>query len=61
MSSDKPKPNPPGLPPDARNKIGQRLKTMYDNVVQQPVPDRFVQLLDELDSKRKRGGHDAER
>lgn len=50
----------PGLTLDAQNKIGQRLKAMYDDVVQQPVPDRFAQLLAELDNQRK-PGNDTER
>lgn len=45
----------PALPADAQNRIGQRLKAMYDSVVQQPVPDRFAQLLDQLDGKGKGG------
>lgn len=50
----------PGLTLDAQNKIGQRLKAMYDDIVQQPVPDRFAQLLAELDNQGK-PGNDAKR
>lgn len=50
----------PSLPADAQNRIGQRLKAMYDNVVQQPVPDRFAQLLEQLEGKGK-GGNDTGR
>ncbi len=62
MSSNRRKPTAPGLPLDAQNKIGQRLKAIYDDVLQQPVPDRFVQLLKELDGKQPtRGADDTER
>ncbi|WP_268926557.1 NepR family anti-sigma factor [Methylobrevis albus] len=39
----------PALPADAQHVIGEKLKAMYDEVVRQPVPDRFAQLLAELD------------
>lgn len=32
-------------------KIGQHLRAMYDDVVRQGVPDRFMDLLAQLDSK----------
>jgi len=28
--------------------IGQQLKAVYDDVVSQPIPDRFVELLNQL-------------
>jgi hypothetical protein len=31
--------------------IGNRLRAYYDEVAKQPVPDRFVELLKQLDSK----------
>jgi hypothetical protein len=30
-------------------KIGQKLRAMYEDIVQQGVPDRFVELLRKLD------------
>lgn len=39
----------PPLPPDVQAKIGEKLKAMYDDVVSQPVPDRFRELLARLD------------
>lgn len=39
------------LAPDLQSQIGRRLMALYDDVLQQPVPDRFRQLLDELDQK----------
>jgi hypothetical protein len=31
--------------------IGKRLRTYYDHIVAQPVPDRFVELLKRLEEK----------
>ncbi|MDQ0467192.1 NepR family anti-sigma factor [Labrys wisconsinensis] len=39
----------PALPKDAQVKIGEKLKALYDDVVSQPVPDRFKDLLARLD------------
>ncbi len=36
---------------DVQSKIGQQLRAMYDDVVSQGVPDRFVELLSRLDAK----------
>jgi hypothetical protein len=36
---------------DVQSKIGQQLRAMYDDVVNQGVPDRFVDLLSRLDDK----------
>lgn len=35
---------------DVQFKIGQHLRTMYDEVVKQGVPDQFSDLLSKLDS-----------
>lgn len=51
--------HPPGggggtaLGSDIQAKIGQHLRAMYDDVVRQGVPDRFMDLLAQLD---KAGG-----
>lgn len=34
---------------DIQAKIGQHLRAMYDDVVRQGVPDRFMELLSQLD------------
>lgn len=34
---------------DVQAKIGQHLRAMYDDVVRQGVPDRFMDLLAQLD------------
>jgi hypothetical protein len=41
----------PKLGREVRAKIGQQLRTMYDEVVKQGVPDRFVDLVQHLDKK----------
>jgi len=37
-------------PNDIQAHIGRQLRSLYDGVVQQPVPDRFRELLDKLDA-----------
>lgn len=39
-----------GKPP-VYGMIGRRLRDYFDEVAKQPVPDRFLQLLNQLDSK----------
>lgn len=36
--------------PKAVDLIGERLRQYYDEVAVQPVPDRFLSLLDQLDN-----------
>jgi len=36
--------------PEVSDLIGQRLRSFYDNISQQPVPDRFIDLLKHLES-----------
>lgn len=36
-------------PASAEEFIAQQLKAMYDEVVAQPVPERFMELLNRLD------------
>jgi len=38
-----------GLSDKAQREIGKQLKALFDEVVNEPVPDRFTRLLDELD------------
>mgnify|MGYP007017182688 CR=1 FL=1 len=40
---------------DGRNAIGRRLKAYYEDVASEPVPDRFLSLLDALDAAEKGG------
>jgi hypothetical protein len=39
------------LSPEVQRKIGTQLRAMYDDVVKQGVPDRFNQLLSQLDER----------
>lgn len=41
---------------DIQAKIGQHLRAMYDDVVRQGVPDRFLDLLSQLDKPKKSDG-----
>jgi Anti-sigma factor NepR len=41
--------NTPQLSPDIQGKIGQQLRKIYDDMVNQGVPDRFAELLSRLD------------
>jgi hypothetical protein len=43
------KPKSGGLDRQIQAKIGQQLRSMYDDVVDQGVPDRFTELLKKLD------------
>ena len=44
---------PPRLDRDVQARIGEQLRTMYDELLQQPVPNRFVDLLKALDKVEK--------
>jgi hypothetical protein len=39
------------LDSNSQKRIGDQLRAMYDELMQQPVPDRFKDLLDQLDKK----------
>ncbi|WP_201830570.1 NepR family anti-sigma factor [Microvirga zambiensis] len=41
----------PKLDTGSQKRIGDQLRAMYDELMQQPVPDRFRDLLDQLDKK----------
>lgn len=38
------------LPADLQAHIGVRLKAFYDSVLSEPIPDRFAELLNKLDT-----------
>jgi Anti-sigma factor NepR len=42
----------PGLDRATQERIGNHLRAMYDDLMQQPVPDRFVELLDRLEGRK---------
>ena len=43
-----------GLDPRLQAQIGQKLKAMFDEVAKAPIPDKFLDLLDKLESQEKR-------
>jgi hypothetical protein len=46
----------PKLDRSIQRRIGDQLRAMYDDLVQQPVPDRFAELLTRLEQS---GGEKA--
>ncbi len=44
-------PSEPGLDRQIQHRIGDQLRAMYDDLMQQPVPDRFAELLGQLDHR----------
>jgi hypothetical protein len=43
------------LEADLQAHIGRQLRAVYDEVVNEVVPDRFLQLLEELERKKSEG------
>jgi len=43
-------PDGPSLEPQLQAQIGRKLKAMYDSYLSEPIPDRLVSLLEQLDS-----------
>ena len=43
----------PVVDEDIQKHLGRKLKASYDELVRQPVPDAFRQLLEELERKEK--------
>lgn len=41
------------LAPHVQEQIGRRLAAVYDEVLRQPIPERFLLLLDQLDESTK--------
>lgn len=41
----------PGLQPQVQDHIGRQLRAVYDDLLNQPVPDQFKELMDKLDKK----------
>ena len=48
------KPAPPAPTPEVADHVSRRLKALYDDVLNQPIPDRFLDLLKDLDSDGKK-------
>ncbi len=55
MQSDPDQKNASGLNREIQAKIGQQLRAIYDDVVQEGVPDRFAELLQQLDRTSDEG------
>jgi hypothetical protein len=53
-----PKAPKPRFGPDLQAQIGDQLRAMHHDVLNEKVPDRFVQLLKELASKRTTNTHE---
>ncbi|MFC4172015.1 NepR family anti-sigma factor [Microvirga sp. GCM10011540] len=49
----------PKLDSTSQKRIGDQLRAMYDELMQQPVPDRFKNLLDQLEKKDRETSHDS--
>ena len=45
---------------DVQSKIGQQLRAMYDGVVSEGVPDRFNEMLRQLDEKKDQSENGAD-
>lgn len=43
----------PELDAKIQRHLGQKLKASYDDLIRQPVPDKFRELLEELERKEK--------
>ena len=46
----------PGLDRNVQARIGDNLRAMYDELLQQPVPDRFKDLLGQFEQQSDRKG-----
>ena len=46
-------PSEPSLDRAIQSRIGDNLRAMYDELLQQPVPDRFRDLLGQLENRRE--------
>ena len=42
---------------DSAKVIGNRLRQIYDDVANEPLPDEFIDLLSKLDDDGEGGGH----
>jgi hypothetical protein len=47
---------PGGLNSEIQSRIGHQLRAMYDDVVRQGVPDRFAELIKQLDGDTAAAG-----
>jgi len=47
---------PAKLGRDVQARLGQQLRAMYDEVVNQGVPERFTELINRLNGNQKKDG-----
>jgi len=47
-----------GLDSEVQAHLGQQLKAMYQSLVEQPIPDRLLNLLSQLEKEESGGGQD---
>ena len=52
------KKKPPKLDDLAVSQIGKKLRAQFDEVLSEPVPDRFVDLLNKLEAAEKKQSKD---
>ena len=52
----KPGAKPAKLSREVQARLGQQLRSMYDDVVNQGVPDRFAELIDRINGDGNKGG-----
>ncbi|WP_246717399.1 NepR family anti-sigma factor [Oricola nitratireducens] len=52
------KKKPPKLDDLAASQIGKKLRAKFDEVLSEPVPDRFVDLLNKLEAAEKKQSKD---
>ena len=51
----------PGLDRAIQSRIGDQLRAMYDELMQQPVPDRFRDLLEQLEKSNRSKVNEADK
>ena len=42
------------------DRIGKKLRDQFDEILNEPVPDRFVQLLNQLEAAEKKPSKDSD-
>jgi len=53
----KPDSKPAKLSREVQARLGQQLRSLYDDVVNQGVPDRFTELINRLNGNGNKDGH----
>jgi hypothetical protein len=49
-------PKPAKLSREVQARLGQQLRAMYDDVVNQGVPERFIELVKRIDGDKSKDG-----